>query len=148
MTDHEKDAEILALRHQRGLLQRQLDGKRPRFHAADRAFLAALLTPLPRAALGQLQLLVSPDTVLRWHRNLLKHPHARASADRHPGRPRTHASIRRLVLRLVTENLAWGHRRIHGELALLSIRIELGLVAMQARQEATQFTRAWISMAP
>ncbi|MFG2656943.1 integrase core domain-containing protein [Streptomyces sp. NPDC048425] len=123
MTDREKDAEILALRHQLGLLQRQLDGQRPRFHAADRAFLAALLTPLPRATLGRLRLLVSPDTVLRWQRNLLKHRHARASADRHPGRPRTHASIRRLVLRLATENPAWGYRRIHGELALLSIRI-------------------------
>ncbi|MFE2988601.1 integrase core domain-containing protein [Streptomyces sp. NPDC059262] len=123
MTDHEQDAEILALRHQLGLLQRQLDGKRLRLHATDRAFLAALLTPLPRATLRRLRLLVSPDTVLRWHRDLLKHRHARASTRRRPGRPRTHNSIRRLVIRLAAENPAWGYRRIHGELALLGIPV-------------------------
>ncbi|MCX4834447.1 integrase core domain-containing protein [Streptomyces sp. NBC_01016] len=123
MTDREKDAEILALRHQLGLLQRQLDGKRIRLHAADRAFLAALLAPLPRAALRRLRLLVSPDTILRWHRDLLKNHHARASAKRRPGRPRTHASIRRLVLRLAAENPTWGYRRVHGELALLGVQV-------------------------
>jgi transposase InsO family protein len=61
--------------------------------------------------------------VLRWHRNLAKHRHARASVRRGPGRPRTLASIRRLVLRLATENPSWGYRRIHGELALLGVAV-------------------------
>ena len=69
--DRDKDAEILVLRHQLGVLQRQLGDQRIRFQSADRALLAALLRPLPRPALQQLPLLVHPDTILRWHRDLL-----------------------------------------------------------------------------
>ena len=58
MSDREKDAEILALRHQIGVLQRQLGTGRPAFEAGDRAFLAALLTPLPRTTLRRLRLIV------------------------------------------------------------------------------------------
>jgi transposase InsO family protein len=123
MTDHEKDTEILALRHQLAVLHRQLGDQRPRFRAEDRTFLAALLSTLPRTTLRRLQLLVTPDTVLRWHRDLVKHRHARVSVNRRPGRPRTLASIRHLVLRLAAENPSWGYRRIHGELALLGIRM-------------------------
>ncbi|MEU4253499.1 hypothetical protein AB0F15_39515 [Amycolatopsis sp. NPDC026612] len=121
--DREKDVEILALRHQLTILQRQLGGRRPQLRPEDRMFLSILLVPLSRAALRRLRLLVSPDTVLRWHRNLLKRRHARASVNRRPGRPRTRTSIRRLVLRLAAENPAWGYRRIHGELALLGIKV-------------------------
>ncbi|MFB9932202.1 hypothetical protein ACFORO_21510 [Amycolatopsis halotolerans] len=123
MTDREKDVEILALRHQLTVLQRQLGNQRPRLRPEDRALLAALLMPLSRARLCRFRLLVSPDTVLRWHRDLLKRRHARASVNRRRGRPRTLASIRRLVLRLAAENPIWGYRRIHGELALLGITI-------------------------
>jgi hypothetical protein len=128
MSDHEKDIEILALRHQLGVLQRQLAGQRPQLRPEDRAFLAALLLPLARATLRRLRLLVSPDTVLRWHRDLITHRHARASGQRRPGRPRTIASIRRLVLRLAGENPGWGYRRIHGELALLGIPVAASTV--------------------
>ncbi|MBP2473155.1 hypothetical protein JOF53_002027 [Crossiella equi] len=69
MTDHEKDIEILALRHQLTILQRQLGNQRPRLRPEDRALLAALLMPLARATLRRLRLLVSPDTVLRRHRD-------------------------------------------------------------------------------
>lgn len=71
MSGREKDAEILALRHQVRILQRQLGGERVRFERADRALLAALLGTLPRGMLRRLQLVMSPDTVLRWHRDLL-----------------------------------------------------------------------------
>ena len=90
--------------------------------------LADLLVPLARATLRRLRLLVSPDRVLRWHRDLIKRRHASASANRGPGRPRTVASIRRLVLRLATENPSWRYRRIHGELALLGIAIAASTV--------------------
>jgi transposase InsO family protein len=123
-----QDIEILALRHQLALLQRQLAGQRPQLQPEDRAFLAALLVPLASATLRRLRLLVSPDTVLRWHRDLIKHRHARASMRRRPGRPRTVASIRRLVLRLARENPSWGYRRIDGELALLGITIAASTV--------------------
>ncbi|MEY9864316.1 hypothetical protein ABH935_009972 [Catenulispora sp. GAS73] len=108
MSGRERDAEILALRHQVGILRRQLGGKRVRFERADRAFLAARLGRLPHRTLRQLQLIMSPDTVLRWHRDLLNERHAARSRPKRPGRPRTVASIRRLVLRLARENGTWG----------------------------------------
>jgi transposase len=123
MTDREKDVEILALRHQVAILQRQLGDQRPRLRPEERAFLAALLVPLSRRTLRRLRLLVSPDTVLRWHRDLITRRHTSANRHRGTGRPRTVASIRRLALRLATENPAWGYRRIHGELALLGITV-------------------------
>jgi putative transposase len=128
MTDREKDVEILALRHQLTVLRRQLGDQRPRLRPEDRALLAALLAPLARVTLRRLRLLVSPDTVLRWHRDLVKRRHARASGRHGPGRPRTVASIRRFVLRLATENPSWGYRSIHGELALLGITIAASTV--------------------
>jgi hypothetical protein len=113
-SDRDKDAEILALRHQLAVLQRQLDGQRVRFDRADRAWLAALLHHLPRPELGRLRLLVQPDTILRWHRDLLARGHAAKSRPGRRGRPRMVRSIRVLVLRLVRENPSWGYRRVHG----------------------------------
>ncbi|MEU3556145.1 integrase core domain-containing protein [Streptomyces fragilis] len=121
-----KSLEILALRHQLAVLQRQAD--KPRLTWPDRAILAALLHRLPRARLHRLHLVVSPDTLLRWHRELLRRRHARASRPKHPGRPRTIRSIRVLVLRLVRENPDWGYRRVHGELAALGIKVAASTV--------------------
>lgn len=126
--DRDKDAEILALRHQLAVLHRQLDGQRVRFDPADRAWLAALLSTLPRASLHRLRLLVRPDTVLRWHRDLLARRHAAASRHRQRGRPRTIRSIRALVLRLVRENPSWGYRRVHGELLTLGVKVAASTV--------------------
>ncbi|CAG6395266.1 Integrase core domain-containing protein [Actinacidiphila cocklensis] len=126
MSSHEKDLEILALRHQLVVLQRQT-GK-PQLTWPDRALLAALLHHLPRERLRQLHLIVSPDTVLRWHRKLLRRRHAKASRPKRPGRPRTVRSIRVLVLRLVHENPSWGYRRVHGELAALGIKVAASTV--------------------
>jgi putative transposase len=116
MSNRDKDAEILALRHQIMVLQRQLGERKPRFEPSDRAFLAALLHRLPMSVLRQVRLLVRPDTVLRWHRNLFARRHAIASRPNRPGRPRTLRSIRALVLRLARDNPWWGYRRVHGEL--------------------------------
>jgi transposase len=121
MSDTDKDIEILALRHQLVVLQRQID--KPRLTPPDRAFLAALLHRLPRLKLRQLHLIVSPDTVLRWHRDLLRRHHAKASRPKRPGRPPTRRRIQTLVLRLARENPSWGYRRIHGELAMLAIKV-------------------------
>jgi putative transposase len=121
MSGTDKDIEILALRHQLAVVQRQID--KPRLTPPDRAFLAALLHRLPRPTLRQLHLIVSPDTVLRWHRDLIRLHHAKACRPKRPGRPRTNRSIRTLVLRLVRENPSWGYRRVHGELATLGISV-------------------------
>lgn len=110
MGDRDEDAEILALRHQIMVLERQLGGERVRFTRADRAWLAALLHQLPRDVLRHVRLLVRPETVLRWHRDLIARGHARISRPRTVGRPPTIRSIRRLVLRLARENTAWGYR--------------------------------------
>ncbi|SCL27402.1 hypothetical protein GA0070624_3494 [Micromonospora rhizosphaerae] len=116
------------MRHQIAVLQRQLGDQRVRFQPADRALLAALLRPLPRAALQQLRLLMRPDTILRWHRELLARRHATISRPRRPGRPRTLRSIRTLTLRLARENSNWGYRRIHGELLTLGIKVAASTV--------------------
>src|SRR3954471_1389848 len=76
-SDRDKDAEILALRHQLAVLHRQLGGQRVRFDPADQAWLAALLHHLPRPSLHHfLRLLVRPGTILRWHRDLHARRHA------------------------------------------------------------------------
>ncbi|WP_405930283.1 integrase core domain-containing protein [Streptomyces sp. NBC_00827] len=128
MSDRERDMEILALRHQIMVLERQLGDERVRFTASDRAFLAALLHRLPRDVLRGLRLLVRPDTVLRWHRDLVARRHAVMSRPRRPGRPRTVRSIRVLVLRLARENPSWGYRRIHGELLVLNVKVAASTV--------------------
>ncbi|MFC7585409.1 integrase core domain-containing protein [Nonomuraea antimicrobica] len=116
--------EILALRHQIAVLERQLGADtRVRFAPEDRAFLTALLASLPREVLGRLRLLVRPDTVLRWHRDLMQRRHARTCRAKRPGRPPTVGSIHALVLCLVRENPGWGYRRVHSELATLGIKV-------------------------
>jgi transposase len=126
--DRDKDAEILALRHQLAVLHRQLGRQRIRFDPADRAWLAALLHQLPRPSLHHLRLLVRPDTILRWHRDLFARRHAAASRPRRRGRPRTICSVRALVLRLVAENPSWGYRRVHGELLALGVKVAASTV--------------------
>jgi hypothetical protein len=127
-SDRDKDTEILALRHQLMVLQRQLGGQRVWFEPADRAWLSALLGTLPRASLHRLMLLVRPDTVLRWHRDLHARRHAARSRPRRRGRLRTVRSIRTLVLRLVAENPSWGYRRVHGELLTLWVKVAASTV--------------------
>src|SRR4051812_21209525 len=127
-SDCDKDTAILVLRHQLAVLQRQLGGQRVRIEPADRAWLAALLNTLSRPALKNLRLLVRPDTVLRWHRDLHARRHAARSRPRRRGRPPTVRSIRALVLRLVAENPSWGYRRVHGELRVLGVKVAASTV--------------------
>jgi putative transposase len=117
-----KTAEILLLRHQLTVVQRQLDS-RPKITWADRALIAVLLGVFPRSRRAGLRLIVSPGTVLRWHRDIVRRRWARRSQHQQPGRPRTCRTVRRLVLRLAEENSTWGYRRIHGELAGLGIPV-------------------------
>jgi putative transposase len=118
-SDRAKDAEILLLRHQVAVLQRQV--RRPKLSWADRAILSALARLLPGGHLLRLRLLVSPRTLLRWHAELVKRRWAYPR--RNPGRPRTAQAIRVLVLEMARDNPAWGYRRIHGELAGLGYKL-------------------------
>jgi putative transposase len=118
-SDRAKDAEILILRHQVAVLQRQV--MVPRLSWADRAVLAALAWLLPGSQLRHLRLIVSPRTVLRWHADLVRRRWT--FPRRAPGRPRTGQSVRSLVLEMARDNPTWGYRRIHGELAGLGHKI-------------------------
>ena len=117
--DRAKDAEILILRHQVAVLQRQV--KVPRLSWADRAVLAALARLLPSDHLRQLRLIVSPRTLLRWHAHLVRRRWTYLR--RAPGRPRTAQAIRALILEMARDNPGWGYRRIHGELTGLGHKI-------------------------
>jgi putative transposase len=116
-SDAAKDVEILVLRHQLAVLRRQAG--RPRLRPADRALLAALarLLPHPRRH----GLLVTPQTLLRWHRDLIRRRWTQPV--RGPGRPPVEQRVRELVLRLARENPRWGYPRIAGELLKLDLTV-------------------------
>jgi transposase len=120
-----KDAEILMLRHQLSVALRE----RPRAHSRltwpDRAWLALLAGTLPIDRLAAMRLIVTPGTILRWHRDILRGRWARRSRS---GRPPVRRNVRSVVLRLARENESWGYRRIHGEMAGLGITVAASTV--------------------
>jgi hypothetical protein len=116
-----KDAEILVLRHEIAILRRQVT--RPKPDWADRALLAALARLLPPAL--RCHRLVTPGTLLAWHRRIV----ARAwTYPSRPGRPAASREIKDLVLWFARENPAWGYRKVHGELARLGHQISAATV--------------------
>src|ERR1019366_717304 len=117
-----KTAEILILRHQLAVLQRR-QPRRLKLNWADRALIASLLAVIPKARGPGRRLLVIPDTIVRWHRDIVRRRWAARSKRGKTGRPATRRNIRALVLRLARENPEWGYRRIHGELAGLGVKI-------------------------
>jgi transposase InsO family protein len=111
------ELENAVLRHQLAVLGRTV--KRPPLRRRDRMLLAAAARLLPRGRWSVF--LVSPQTLLRWHRELVarkwRYPR------RVPGRPPLDPALRELVLRLGRENPSWGCVRIQGELRKLGIRV-------------------------
>ena len=112
-----KEFELLLLRHELAVLHRHAG--RPRLTHADRALLAALSRAMPRTAWTNLA--VKPDTLLRWHRQLVTRRWT--YAHQKPGRPPLERSLRELIVRLARENPHWGYKRIVGELKGLGISV-------------------------
>jgi hypothetical protein len=116
-SEHAKDVEIAVLRHQLKVLRRQV--KRPEFRPADRALLAMLSRALARRHWSSF--LVTPATILRWHRRLVTRKWTQPC--RRGGRPPLDDHLVALILRLARENPRWGYQRIQGELKKLGIRV-------------------------
>ena len=137
-TGDQRDAEILALRHQLIVLQRQI--ARAQFTETDRTILAMPAGVFDRRRLAHVFLIVKPATVIRWHRRLVTQ-HWTQPPTVKLGRPPVEPEIRKLVIRLAGENPDWGYRRIHGELHRLGHTIAASSVWKILRSAGINPTR-------
>jgi putative transposase len=127
MAQREKDAEILALRHEVAVLRRRV--KRPDLFPADRAIFAALGSNLPAG-----RLMFQPATLLRWHRELVRRKWAAFQRRPRRGRPPLPEETKALIFEMARENPRWGDRRIKGELLKLGIKVSATAIRMLLRE--------------
>ncbi len=150
---HDREAELLLLRHQLHVVRRQV--KRPQLTMADRTIMAALSQRINRAAL--VGMLVQPETVLGWHRELVRRKWAAFGRRRGPGRPGLDPEIQKLILQMAKDNPRWGCVRIRGELLKLGHAVSatairnllrrhrIGPAPLRSRQTWKAFLRAQAS---
>src|SRR6185503_2239257 len=125
--NHRQQLVIEYLQEEIRVLQEQL-GWRPRCNDDQRRRLAAKAKPIGRKGLARFASIVTPDTLLAWHRRLIAKKYD-SSKKRKPGRPPTKLDIRELVLRMARENRSWGYTRIQGALANLRHEVGRGTIA-------------------
>src|SRR5215813_4203566 len=116
------------LREENRVLREQLGGRRLRLNDDQRRRLAAKAKGLGRKLLEEIATIVTPETLLAWHRKLVAEKYD-GSAKRGPGRPRTATEIETLVIRMAEENRDWGYRRIQGALSNLGHCIARSTIA-------------------
>ncbi len=121
----------MVLRHEVRVLERQLHG-RVRYRPSDRAILAVLSRLLPR--MRWRSFLVTPETLLRWHREAAKHKWRKWRRRRGPGRPPLSDDLVEVIVRLGRENRSWGCVRIQGELRKLGVRLSASSVRRVLRR--------------
>ena len=119
------------------MLREQLGPRRLRFTHDQRVRLAAKARTLPRRVLHDSVSIVTPDTLLAWHRHLIARKYD-GHQRRGPGRAPVMAKIRQLVVRMATENRDWGYTRIQGALANLDHRVGRGTIANILRQHGIE----------
>ena len=125
------------LREENRVLREQLGGKRLRFNDDQRRRLAVRAKKLGWRMLQELTSIVTPATLLAWHRRLIARKYD-GSKQRSPGRPCTREEIQELVVRMATENRDWGYRRIQGALANLGHEVGRGTIATILKEQGLE----------
>jgi putative transposase len=123
-----QDAVIDFLREENRVLKQQLGGRRLRLADDQRRRLAAKGKTLGYRALHEVATIVTPDTIMAWHRKLIARKWDYSGRQRRTGRPAVMQTIADLVVRMATENPRWGYTRIQGALANLGHRVSRGTV--------------------
>src|SRR5579863_2678710 len=116
------------LREENRVLREQLGGRRVRLNDDQRRRLAAKAKGLGRKLLAEVATIVTPETLLAWHRKLIAQKYD-GSSKRSPGRPRTAGEVEALVVRMAEENRDWGYRRIQGALSNLGYELARSTIA-------------------
>jgi len=127
LNQHQQEV-IDYLQEENRVLHEQLGSRRLRLNDDQRRRLAVRAKKLGRRVLHELATIVTPETLLAWHRKLIARKYD-GSKQRGPGRPRTQDEIRQWVVRMATENRDWGYRRIQGALANLGYQVGRGTIA-------------------
>ena len=121
MLNEQQQQIIEYVKEENRILRDQIANRRLRFSDDDRRRLAAKGKALGRKVLGEICCIVTPETILRWHRRLIAVKYD-GSANRKPGRPRVMEEIRRLTVRMAVDNPGWGYERIRGALRAVGHR--------------------------
>lgn len=116
------------LREENQVLREQLGGRRPKFSDDQRRRLAAKAKGLGRKILADVATIVTPETLLAWHRKLIAQKYD-GTGNRQPGRPCTAGDVEALVVRMAKENRDWGYRRIKGALSNLGHELATSTIA-------------------
>ena len=128
---------IAYLMEENRVLREQIGNRRMRFNDDQRRRLAAKAKKIARKILDEVATIVTPETLLAWHRRLIAKKYD-GSANRAPGRPRTAAEIVALVTRMAEENRSWGYRRIQGALSNLGHLLALKTIANILKQHGIE----------